>query len=245
MYHSTDSKNVGSIQQDGLAVGRESSHTLGGSWADSYYGIRPIYLSVEKGKYAGTPLTVDTSGLALVADLPSLVDTGAYQGEEGMYWDEGSEPAQMRDIVDEDGMVYFDDLLSPGSAASEAAIEITGTAAVLENIPPNRIQLIEGRHMRITKQQLMKITKQQLRRIVREAARPEINENVFDYPFQPEDIRADMRVGRAIGDLYTAVLSVLEGQAASDVTSEEIAQEVSDMVYEAMLQSLSEDWAAG
>lgn len=99
--------------------------------------------------------------------------------------------------------------------------------------------------MRITKQQLMKITKQQLRRIVREAARPEINENVFDYPFQPEDIRADMRVGRAIGDLYTAVLSVLEGQAASDVTSEEIAQEVSDMVYEAMLQSLSEDWAAG
>ena len=161
MYHSTDSKNVGSIQQDGLAVGRESSHTLGGSWADSYYGTRPIYLSVEKGKYAGTPLTVDTSGLALVADLPSLVDTGAYQEEEGMYWDEGSEPAQMIDIVDEDGIVYFDDLLSPGSAASEAAIEITGTAAVLENIPPNRIQLTERRHVKITKRQLKRIIKEE------------------------------------------------------------------------------------
>ena len=91
----------------------------------------------------------------------------------------------------------------------------------------------------------MKITKRQLRQIVREAARPEINENVFDYPFQPEDLRADMGVGRAIGDLYRAVFSVLEGQAASDVTGKEIAQEVSDMVYEAMLQSLSEDWDAG
>ena len=139
MYHSTDPKNVGSIQQDGLLVGRESAQTLGGAWADEFYGTRPIYLSIEKGKYAGTPLAVETSGLALVADLPSLVDTGAYQEEEGMYWDEGSEPAQMIDIVDEDGMVYFDELLSPGSAAAEAAIEITGTAAVLENIPPNRI----------------------------------------------------------------------------------------------------------
>jgi len=91
----------------------------------------------------------------------------------------------------------------------------------------------------------MRITKRQLRKIVREAARPEINENVFDYPFQPEDIRADMGVGRAIGDLYRAVLSVLEGQAGSDVTSKEIAEEVSDMVYEAMLQNLSVDWDAG
>jgi len=160
MYHSTDPKNIGSIQQDGLIVGRESSHTLGGSWADQYYGTRPVYLSVEKSKYEGTPLAVDTSGLDLVADLPSLIDTGAYQEEEGMYWDEGSEPAQMIDIVDEDGMVYFDDLLSPGSAAAEAAIEITGTAAALENIPPNRIQLAERRHVKITKSQLIKIIRE-------------------------------------------------------------------------------------
>tara|TARA_Y100000592_G_C5379088_1_gene272479 strand:- start:45 stop:614 length:570 start_codon:yes stop_codon:yes gene_type:complete len=144
MYHSTDPKNVDSIQKDGLLVGRESAQTLAGDWADDFYDERPIYLSKEKGKYPGTPLAVETSGLDLVADLPSLVDTDAYVKEEGMYWDKGSEPDQMINIVDEDGMVYFDDLLSPGSDAAKAAIEVTGTAAVLKNIPPNRIQLTES-----------------------------------------------------------------------------------------------------
>jgi len=145
MYHATDPANVNSIQQSGLEVGRESAHTMGGAWADEYYGTRPVYVSVQKGKYEGTPFEIDTAGLAVVADLPSLVDTGAYQEEEGMYWDEGSEPQQMLDIVDEDGMVYFDELLSPGSAAAQAAISVTGTAAVLEDIPPELIQLSELR----------------------------------------------------------------------------------------------------
>lgn len=88
----------------------------------------------------------------------------------------------------------------------------------------------------------MKITKSQIRRIIREAARSEVNENVFDYPFQPEDIRADMRVGKAVGDLYTAVMAVLDNHAGSSVTGKEIAQEVSDIVFETMMQGLSEDW---
>ena len=91
----------------------------------------------------------------------------------------------------------------------------------------------------------MRITKRQLRQIVREAARSEINENVFDYPFQPEDLRADARIGRAVGELYAAVSALLQQAADSDVTGKEIAQEVSDMVYEAMLQNLSEDWDVG
>ena len=145
MYHSTDPANVESIQQVGLQPGRESAQTLGGTWADEFYGTRPVYLSVRKGKYEGTPFAVDTAKLNLVADLPSLVDTGAYQEEEGMYWDEGSEPAQMIDIVDEDGMVYFDELLTPGSAAAQAAIEITGTAAAIDGVPPESITLEEFR----------------------------------------------------------------------------------------------------
>lgn len=88
----------------------------------------------------------------------------------------------------------------------------------------------------------MRITKSQIRRIVREAARSEVNENVFDYPFQPEDIRADMRVGKAVGDLYTAVLAVLDNHPDSSVTGEEIAQEVSDMVFETMMEGLSASW---
>ena len=141
MYHSTDPSNVESIRQVGLQPGRESANTMAGAWADEFYGTRPIYLSVEKGKYEGAPLAVDTAKLNLVADLPSLVDTGAYQEEEGMYWDEGSEPPQMIDIVDEDGIVYFDELLSPGSAAAQAAIEITGTAAAIDGVPPESITL--------------------------------------------------------------------------------------------------------
>ena len=86
----------------------------------------------------------------------------------------------------------------------------------------------------------MRITKSQIRRIVREAARSEVNENA--YPFQPEDIRADMRVGKAVGDLYTAVMAVLDNHAGSSVTGKEIAQEVSDIVFETMMQGLSEDW---
>ena len=141
MYHSTDPKNIDAIQQAGLQIGRESVHTTAGAWADEFYGTRPVYVSVQKGKYEGQPLAIDTSGLDLVADLPGLVDTGAYQEEEGMYWDEGAEPPEMLDFVDDGGMVYFDDLLSPGHPIAMAAIELTGTAAVLEDIPPERIQL--------------------------------------------------------------------------------------------------------
>ena len=144
MWHSTAPENIEIILSNGLQVGRESANTMAGAWADEFYGTRPIYLSAEKGKYEGTPLAVNTSGLGLVADLPTLVDTGAYQEEEGMYWDEGSEPQQMIDIVDEDGMVYFDELLSPGSAAAQAAIDLTGTAAVVQDIPSKSISTEEG-----------------------------------------------------------------------------------------------------
>ena len=144
MWHSTAPENVEAILSQGLQTGRESANTIAGAWADEFYGTRPIYLSVQKGKYEGQPLAVNVSGLGLVADLPTLVDTGAYQEEEGMYWDEGEEPAQMMDIVDEDGMVYFDELLSPGSAAAQAAIDVTGTAAVVQDIPSKSISMEEG-----------------------------------------------------------------------------------------------------
>ena len=144
MWHSTAPENVEAILSQGLQTGRESANTIAGSWADEFYGTRPIYLSVQKGKYEGQPLAVNVSDLGLVADLPTLVDTGAYQEEEGMYWDEGSEPDQMIDIVDEDGMVYFDDLLSPGSAAAQAAIDVTGTAAVVQDIPSKSIATEES-----------------------------------------------------------------------------------------------------
>ena len=100
MYHSTDPKNAAAIQQSGLEVGRESAHTTGGEWADEYYGTRPVYVSVQKGTYEGKPLAIDTSGLDMVADLPGLVDTGAYIEEEGVWWDEGSEPEDILNFAE-------------------------------------------------------------------------------------------------------------------------------------------------
>jgi hypothetical protein len=81
--------------------------------------------------------------------------------EEGVYWDEGSEPHEVMSLVDEDGILYFEDLLDPNHPASHAAIELTGTAASLESIPPSRIQVTEGN--------IMKITRKRLRRIIRES----------------------------------------------------------------------------
>ena len=74
MYHSTSPENAEAILSQGLEVGRESSHTQAGAWADEHYGTRPIYLSTEKGKYEGVPLAVNTAKVSLVADLPTLVD---------------------------------------------------------------------------------------------------------------------------------------------------------------------------
>jgi len=159
-YHSTDPANVPRIQQDGLLTGQESAHTTGGAWADEHYGTRPIYISMQKGKYEGQPLAIDVSGLEVVADLPGLIDAGAMLEEEGLYWEAGYEPQGLESLVDEDGMIYFEDLVDPSHPASQVAIELTGTAAVLENIPPDRIRLVESKKM--------KITKRQLRRIIRE-----------------------------------------------------------------------------
>jgi hypothetical protein len=54
-------------------------------------------------------------------------------------------------------VIYFEDLLSPGHPITMAAIELTGTAAVLKNIPPERIQVMEGNKMKITKRQLRQL----------------------------------------------------------------------------------------
>lgn len=171
-YHSTDPANVPRIQHAGLLTGQESAHTTGGAWADEHYGTRPIYISMQKGKYEGQPLAIDIAGLALVADLPGLIDTGAMIEEEGIYWDFGEEPQAFMNLVDEDGMIYFEDLVDPSHPASQVAIELTGTAAVLENIPPDRIQLIESKKMKITKRRLRRIIREEVTRLSRQVDAP-------------------------------------------------------------------------
>lgn len=136
MFHSTSPENVDNILSQGLKVGQESRHTQAGDWADEHYGTRPVYLSLEK-KYEGQPLMIDTSGLKLVADLPSLVDAGANVEEEVMWWNEGEEPPELEPHLEQGEVQIFDLLNDP--EVIEAAIKTTGTAASLENISSDRI----------------------------------------------------------------------------------------------------------
>ena len=137
MYHSTSPENAEAILSQGLEVGRESSHTQAGAWADEHYGTRPIYLSAEKGKYEGVPLAVNTAKVTLVADLPTLVDHGANVEEEMLWWNEGEEPSELAPYL-ENGEIQIFDLLND-SEVIQAAINTTGTAAALENISPENI----------------------------------------------------------------------------------------------------------
>jgi len=153
MYHSTMPNAIDAILRDGLKTGMlgiskraetGGGYTMAGNWADEHYGTRPVYLAVKQGLYSqaarqlGLELEVEVDPRTLVADLPSLVDTGAYIEEDGMWWEDDAPPSMKR-FIDADGFVLFDELLVPGSAAAYAAMRTTGTAASPVDIPPERI----------------------------------------------------------------------------------------------------------
>jgi len=143
MFHSALEKNLSKIKANGLQVGSATNLTLAGSWADEFYKTRPIYLSLKKGKFEGSPLLVNTRGLDLVADLPSLVDTGAYIEEDSMWWKEGEEPKYLLPFM-EDGEIFIDEFLVPNSSIVAAAIKTTNTAVSLTDISPDRIRYINS-----------------------------------------------------------------------------------------------------
>jgi len=159
-YHSTTPGAVESILRDGLKVGMfgiakrmtDTGMVSAGDWADEYYGDRPIYLAVRPEYYNKAPrqlgleLEVEIDDpRKLIADLPSLGDTGAYLEVDGLGWEHV--PPGMASVAN-DGYVGFDQLLRPGSPAAMAAIRTTGTAAMPEDIPAEKITrlgLLENR----------------------------------------------------------------------------------------------------
>jgi len=139
MYHSTNPEYVDNILKNGLLINSEYNNTEEGKWARDIYGINPVFLSLDVGKFPGVPLEVDISGLPLVSDLPSLINKGAYIIEEGFYWDEKNEPTQLKPYLDE-GEIDFYELLN-NKQIIDIAINITRTAACLSNINPERIRV--------------------------------------------------------------------------------------------------------
>jgi hypothetical protein len=148
MYHSTSAQRFPTIQSEGLKVNSEWDKTTGGQQLveTGYGGVKPIFLSKRSREFfeeGDVVLEVNTEGLPLVADLPSLYDRGAYMDEEGMWFEEHYTPFEFIDLVDENGMLFYDDLTNPNSEVSQIAIIFTGTAACMVDIGPERIRVIQ------------------------------------------------------------------------------------------------------
>jgi hypothetical protein len=152
-YHTTSPENAKLILQGGLRInprGKGKSRASLQWMPEAYGGITPIFLSRKPGRYSnGVILKVDVSGLDLVADIPGLVDFDGRLTDHSIYWDEEETPEIIWDLMDPgteesvNGELEFEWLREPDNDISRAAIELTGTAAVMQNIDPSRIELTE------------------------------------------------------------------------------------------------------
>lgn len=151
MYHVTSTSNAKKIEKEGLKINQPSNYTQ--QWISDYYdGVIPIFLGYEpwggrNGIVLGAIIQVNTTGLNLVTDLPSLCDFGAEVDEtndNGLWWSEGDETqaGSLKEFLDEEGFVETDVLLE-NPEAIEAAMLLTGTAACLEDISVDKIMNIE------------------------------------------------------------------------------------------------------
>lgn len=150
MYHVTKNENVENILKNGLLINQPYAMTEGGYWATEIYGVNPIFLSIKSTETNtqkllfdefDTVLEVNVDGLELVADLPSLIDQGSQWENDVLYWSEGDEPEEIIDYLEE-GEIEIEALVDPYFYGIDDFIELTGSAAVLQNIEPSRISIV-------------------------------------------------------------------------------------------------------
>lgn len=156
MYrHYTDSRNVASILEAGLAVGCEPvAASVGVEWVLAFYDENPVYLTTDTSpfiasytetEWAEKPyFEVDVRGLSLVADLPCLVDIGARYADGMMYVGGNSALQELLEFADVDGWTEIEHLLDPQTDVARAAIRLTATAACIESIAADRLTLMEA-----------------------------------------------------------------------------------------------------
>jgi len=162
VYHMTPTSRTKLIQHEGIKTemsGKWAANMREGRWSDQYYSVRPIYVVVDPSRMPiyleGDLFEVDAEGLELVCDIPSLTEYGPrFNADRGTFywgWDpnrplsEASlEIGDLANLLNEEGEIEIDELITPGSPAAEAAIKVTGTACVLEDIPADRVRLVEA-----------------------------------------------------------------------------------------------------
>ena len=151
-YHITEASRARFIEEGGLKIGQESCLTLeSGKWAHEHYGGCPVYLSQspyiteeeawEWGIKEIALFEVNASGLNLMADLQGLVDAYGQLQDDSIWWEEDDEPIALEGLL-EDGETEILNFLDNDSYIS-AAIEITKTATVMQDIPPESIRRIK------------------------------------------------------------------------------------------------------
>lgn len=143
-YHTTSPKALPLIEKNGLKVGSEAFKSQGSlDYMKAIYGMIPLFISKEKGMYKnGVALKLDLTGLSLVADIPTLIDFGGQMEPDYIWFEEDHTPFELFDVVDGDGAIYFEDLINPNSNIARAIINFTKTAAVMQDIGPERIEVI-------------------------------------------------------------------------------------------------------
>ncbi len=152
-YHYTSRENYNKIKNEGLKINQTNhlTNTFGAepeqNWVRRAYGLTPIFLGLNPLKQFGPRiamgssydwvlLKVDVSGLDIAADLGLLIDYGAYIEENGFWF------KRKPNWLEADEYSY-EDLQGSDTFNLQNVIKNTGTFVVLENIAPERIDLID------------------------------------------------------------------------------------------------------
>jgi len=148
-YHTTSKENWDKIKREGLKVGSLPKFSIGSlEYLSSIYGRVPLFFSKRPDLYRNLnssndliTLEVDLSNIPKVADVPSLVEYGAYiEPENEIIWFE-KVPETLLDFTDEnDGSISFDELKNSQELA-KAATNLTQTVAVIEDVGKDRIKI--------------------------------------------------------------------------------------------------------
>jgi tRNA nucleotidyltransferase/poly(A) polymerase len=151
MYHCTNPKNIDLILKNGLMINQTSTYTIGHTkdLIKRIYGVNPIFLSTtlytEYCENAAV-FEVDVTGLELYTDVPSLMDHGALVDQNGFWFEDTSEPAPwylFAETGNDSGEFSYDEIFDNREDMLLGSIKTTGTAACLQNIPPNKIILVD------------------------------------------------------------------------------------------------------
>lgn len=160
-YHYTSKENYERIKIEGLKINQEHflTSTFGtgqnDSWITRAYKMNPIFMGLEPmtkfgprmpmgSEYDWVLLKVNVMGLNIAADLGMLIDHGAYTEENGFWF-------KNKPVWLEDNEYSYDDLLGSDKLNIREVINRTRTFAVLQNIPPDKIEMVKYKGQTIDK----------------------------------------------------------------------------------------------